>query len=174
MHIGQLVLLTVNRRRAHAGFVNGSLAVVVAIHPPHAPTEIVVRLLDEPPGAPPLHVRRTEATAKVGGAEYVRYMFPLVAAHAMTIHRVQGATLTGPVHILLNKEIFAEGQAYVALSRVQRLEQLHLWCLHREALKGNPTVDAEYVALAARPLDAAAIAASPARLRVRHLLPLAQ
>jgi ATP-dependent exoDNAse (exonuclease V) alpha subunit len=90
----------------------------------------------------------------------------------MTIHRVQGATLTGPVHILLNREIFAEGQAYVALSRVQKLEQLHLWCLHRDALKGNATVDAEYVRLAGRLLDDEAIAAAPPRARVRHLLPL--
>ena len=85
----------------------------------------------------------------------------------------QGATLTGDVHILLNAEIFAEGMAYTALSRVQRLDQLHLWCLNREAIKANPNVDREYVRLAHSPLDEAAIAAAPRRTRVRHLLPLA-
>ena len=44
----------------------------------------------------------------------------------------------------MNREIFADGQAYVALSRVQRLTQLHLWCLEREALQANPDVEAEY------------------------------
>ena len=42
--------------------------------------------------------------------------------------RVQGATLEDDVHILLNAEMFAEGQAYVALSRVRRLSQVHFWC----------------------------------------------
>ena len=30
---------------------------------------------------------------------------------AVTVHRVQGATLEGDVHVLLNSEFFAEGQA---------------------------------------------------------------
>ena len=70
---------------------------------------------------------------------------PCVAAHAMTVHRVQGATLSGPVHILLNKEFFAEGQAYVALSRVRRLSQLHLWCLERTAIVASPLMVAQSV-----------------------------
>jgi hypothetical protein len=88
VHVGQLVLLTVNRRGCHAGFVNGSLAVVVELAPTHAPTETVVRLLDEPDDAPTLRVRRIEATANVGGAEYTRLAFPIIPAYAMTIHRV--------------------------------------------------------------------------------------
>jgi hypothetical protein len=30
---------------------------------------------------------------------------------AVTVHRVQGATLEGDVHVLLNAEFFADGQA---------------------------------------------------------------
>ena len=30
---------------------------------------------------------------------------------AVTVHRVQGATLEGDVHVLLNSEFFADGQA---------------------------------------------------------------
>ena len=44
-----------------------------------------------------------------------------------TRQRVQGATLEDDVHILLNAEMFAEGQGYVALSRVRRLSQVHFW-----------------------------------------------
>jgi hypothetical protein len=43
-----------------------------------------------------------------------RYQFPLELAWAMTIHRVQGLIDIGP-------DIFAHGQAYVALSRVRSL-----------------------------------------------------
>ena len=93
--------------------------------------------------------------------------------HTQTIHRVQGATLSGDVHVLLNAEIFADGMAYVAISRVQRLSQLHLWCLHREAIKANPIVDDVYARLAGRRLDEERVSMARSRLCVRHLLPLA-
>lgn len=173
LHVGQLVMLTVNKRRTHAGFVNSAVGIVVSMAPEPVPTEIVVRLLDEPEGTAPVRVRRLPQTVRVHGGEYTRLMFPIVPAFALTIHRVQGATLTGDVHILLNAEIFAAGQAYVALSRVERLEQLHLWGLHREALKGNPVVDDEYRRLEGSRLDAAYLAAAPRRQRVRALIPLA-
>jgi ATP-dependent exoDNAse (exonuclease V) alpha subunit len=97
----------------------------------------------------------------------------MVPAHALTIHRVQGATLEGAVHILLNKEIFADGQAYVALSRVQRLSQLHLWSLERGAFKSHPVIAAEYSRLSGNLLTEADVEAMPTRNRVRELLPLA-
>ena len=42
---------------------------------------------------------------------------PLLATDrfAVTVHRVQGATLEGDVHVLLNKEFFADGQAVRSL-----------------------------------------------------------
>jgi len=40
-----------------------------------------------------------------------RSQFPLIPAFAVTVHRVQGATLEGDVHVLLNSEFFADGQA---------------------------------------------------------------
>ena len=137
-----------------------------------SPTEVVVRLLDEPDDAPLLRVRRVESTAHVNGAQYTRLMFPMVPAHAMTIHRVQGATLTGEVHVLLNKEIFAEGQAYVALSRVQRLDQLHLWGCERSAIKANTMVTTEYERLQRWRLTDALVALAPERTPVRRLLPM--
>lgn len=86
---------------------------------------------------------------------------------------MQGATLTGEVHVLLNREIFADGQAYVALSRVQRLAQLHLWCLEREALQANAAVTNEYARLEERRLSDEVISWAPMRESVRRLLPLA-
>ena len=63
---------------------------------------------------------------KIPGFAWVsRLQHPLLPAHAITAHRVQGSTLDGEVHILLNQEFFAPGMAYVALSRARRLSQLH-------------------------------------------------
>ena len=65
-----------------------------------------------------------------------------------------GTTLDKDVHVLLNKEFFADGQAYVALSRCRRLGQLHLWGLECEAIRADPRVAREYARLAKRPLSA--------------------
>ena len=82
-----LGLVTVNKRRQHAGFVNGQLAEVVQMSPPHAPTEIKLRLLDEPEGAPLLAMRRESSSTAVGGVSYTRRMFPLIPAYSSPMPR---------------------------------------------------------------------------------------
>ena len=135
--------------------MNGALGVVHAMHtPPGAlePTVVEVRLLDEPDGAPHVHVRREQSTTRLrGGIEYTRSMFPLIPALAVTVvgsathtppllvtrhvrrhtsavcmceqHRVQGVTLTGEVHVLLNKEFFAEGASHCRTLHVQHMKR---------------------------------------------------
>lgn len=51
--------------------------------------------------------------------------FPLMPAWAVTIHKAQGLTLSR-VHVDFGSGAFAEGQAYVALSRCRRLTDLTL------------------------------------------------
>lgn len=50
---------------------------------------------------------------------------PLMPAWAVTIHKAQGLTLER-VHVDFGRGAFAEGQAYVALSRCRRIEDLTL------------------------------------------------
>ena len=63
---------------------------------------------------------------------------PLVLAWAITIHKSQGMTLD---HVLCDlSHIFAEGQAYVALSRVRSLDGLYIKGFKPDKLKVNPDV----------------------------------
>ncbi len=54
-----------------------------------------------------------------------RKQFPLILAFAVTIHKCQGLSLDCAM-MDLSDEVFSPGMAYVALSRVKRLENLHL------------------------------------------------
>ena len=54
----------------------------------------------------------------------IREQFPLILGWAITVHRVQGMTITSNVFVVLDSTFFASGQAYVALSRVKKLHLL--------------------------------------------------
>ena len=59
----------------------------------------------------PIVVVRKEMAARLRSnpGTFTRSQFPILPAYAVTVHRVQGATLEGDIHILLNDEFFADG-----------------------------------------------------------------
>lgn len=64
---------------------------------------------------------------------------PLCFAWALTIHKIQGATLD-MAEMDIGRSIFAAGQSYVALSRVKTLEGLYLSEFNPANIKANPLV----------------------------------
>lgn len=64
---------------------------------------------------------------------------PLCLAWALTIHKIQGATLD-MAEMDIGRSIFAAGQSYVALSRVKTLEGLYLSEFNATKIKANPLV----------------------------------
>ena len=111
------------------GWVNGTIAQVVSL----AQNCIVLCQVDKPKERLPLP--RFKQLITIAGASYhiVRRQFPVMPGYAVTVHRVQGMTVKKAV-VLLNKNFFASGQAYVALSRVRNLEDLTIWRYHRSAI----------------------------------------
>jgi ATP-dependent DNA helicase PIF1 len=68
---------------------------------------------------------------------------PLSLAWALTIHKIQGATLA-LADIDVGGQIFEYGQTYVALSRVQSLNGLYLSAFNSQKIRTNPKVQDFY------------------------------
>jgi ATP-dependent DNA helicase PIF1 len=73
--------------------------------------------------------------------------FPLCLAWALTIHKIQGATLE-MAEMDIGQSIFEYGQTYVALSRIKSLEGLYLSEFHPYKIKASPKVKEYYDRLA--------------------------
>ena len=68
---------------------------------------------------------------------------PLCLAWALTIHKIQGATLE-MADMDLGKSVFEYGQSYVALSRIKTLDGLYLSEFNPHRVKANPIVSQFY------------------------------
>lgn len=65
-----------------------------------------------------------------------RYQFPILPQYGTTVHRVQGATLPR-VRLYLDNTIFNDWQVYVALTRVNNFEDIHILNFDKSAFKPN-------------------------------------
>jgi ATP-dependent DNA helicase PIF1 len=72
--------------------------------------------------------------------------YPLCLAWALTIHKIQGATLD-MAEIDIGQSIFEYGQTYVALSRVQSLNGLYLSAFQPQKILANPIVHSFYASI---------------------------
>jgi ATP-dependent DNA helicase PIF1 len=72
--------------------------------------------------------------------------YPLCMAWAMTIHKIQGATMS-MAEMDLGNSVFEYGQTYVALSRIKSLDGLYLSAFKADKIKANPKVTKFYKAI---------------------------
>ena len=72
------------------------------------------------------------------GLKYSITQYPLKLAWALTIHKSQGMTLDCVIIDIAN--IFEDGQAYVALSRVKSLDGLYIKNMNASKIRANKTV----------------------------------
>jgi len=75
---------------------------------------------------------------------------PLCLSWALTIHKIQGATLA-MADMDLGNTIFEYGQTYVSLSRIESLEGLYLSAFHPHRIKANPLVKSFYESIPSIP-----------------------
>lgn len=77
------------------------------------------------------------------GIRYSRTQLPIQNAFALTVHKTQGLSLN---HICVNfdETIFSNGQAYTALSRAKRLEDVEIISFDPKAVKVDLEAVNEY------------------------------
>jgi len=146
MKKGSVVMLTVNLC-VDDGLCNGSQGIIVDI----LENQFVPELPSSPRFIMPVIRFNNGITIPVGPHFWQNDFYPricvaqipLVLAWAMTIHKIQGASLD-IAQVDAGCSIFEYGQTYVGLSRVRSLEGLYLTNFKPNRIKTNPLVKKFY------------------------------
>ena len=130
---GCVVMCTVNLDMEQ-GICNGSQGIIINILE-NGPVPLpIVKFANGVTKPIHPHYRQSEECPTIAVGQ-----IPLCLAWALTIHKIQGATLA-LADIDVGGNIFEYGQTYVALSRVQSLEGLYLTAFHAHKIKANDRV----------------------------------
>lgn len=138
LRIGSQVMLTLNM--LDKGLCNGSVGKVISFkeNMKHKMMMPIVRFSNN---------TIIEIEPQVVSRERIRGIglrqLPLILAYAVSIHKIQGATIDNAV-INCGAKVFEAGQAYVALSRVRSLEGLYLSDFSLSSIKTSRKVKEFY------------------------------
>ena len=135
LKLGARVMCTINKD-LEQGICNGSQGIITGFN---EKTKIPIVTFDNGVTlAMDYHCWQSEFCPRIG-----IYQIPIIWAWAITIHKIQGATLdSGEMDV--GGHIFEYGQTYVALSRIRSLEGLYLSHFDASRIKANPTVKEFY------------------------------
>lgn len=128
LRVGAQVMVTANLDVKN-GIVNGTRGVVREL----APDWVNISLKDG------TDYKVTRFDFETSHNKIGRRQIPLILAWAITTHKSQGQTIDYG-EIDLGSRIFANGQAYVALSRVRSLDGLFIRSFARSAIRASPEV----------------------------------
>lgn len=142
LKIGALVMCTFNID-IESGICNGSQGVIVdmkdSIGGDGSPIKLPIVLFSNGQK----RIIKYQAYQSEEYPSIVISQLPLCLAWALTIHKIQGATLQLAT-MDLGVSIFEYGQVYVALSRIQSLQGLYLTEFQPNRIKANPIVKQFY------------------------------
>jgi ATP-dependent DNA helicase PIF1 len=137
LKIGSAVMCTANLD-LEKGICNGTQGVIVDIIGTGDYKQPKIKFANGVVFLMPIHFIQSEEYPSLAIGQ-----IPLILAWALTIHKIQGATLAmGQMDI--GQTIFEYGQTYVALSRIQSLEGLYLSSFEPGKIRANPKVKQFY------------------------------
>jgi len=122
------------------GICNGSVGVITGIEDYDAGIKAIFPVSA---GIVEIIVRKVTKHFYVNGFQGSRTQYPIQNAFALTVHKTQGLTLSR-ISVSLDEQMFARGQAYVALSRACSLDSLDITSLTREAFLVDEGMLQEY------------------------------
>ncbi|MBI5138732.1 MAG: AAA family ATPase [Candidatus Vogelbacteria bacterium] len=135
LKIGAEVMFTKNKPKD--GFVNGTLGVVESFAVPSGNPVVKIKSGQKIEVAPMMGWS-IEENGKIKAS---LTQIPLRLAWAITVHKSQGMSMDAAVMDL--RQVFEYGQGYVALSRVRRLDGIHILGWNPQAFKVHPEVFAK-------------------------------
>ncbi|XP_058798825.1 ATP-dependent DNA helicase PIF1-like [Phymastichus coffea] len=123
------------------GLVNGTIATVIAVTKGKTGIDsVTIRLQSNQEYS----IKQLEYQFQILDQVFItREKFPICLSYAITIHKSQGLSLENAV-IDAGMSIFSCGQTYVTLSRVTKLEGLHLINLDPSSIKADESAIKEY------------------------------
>ena len=133
LKVGAVVMCTINLDLDN-GICNGSQGVITQLIETNDQIIPYVRFSNGIEKPMHIHYWQSEDFPTISVGQY-----PLILAWALTIHKIQGATLD-LAEIDVGNSIFEYGQTYVALSRVKSLKGLYLSAFEPEKIQTNPLV----------------------------------
>jgi len=138
LSIGTRVMYLNNTQFKH-GLCNGSIGVIIKIHDQES-VEVAFPLES---GIKTFTIQKDTAFFTYNGMPAKRIQFPLQSAFALTVHKTQGITLPHST-LSLDESIFANGQAYVAMSRSPSWNKLDITSFNINSIKTDKHVLKEY------------------------------
>jgi len=141
LKVGAVVMLTYNLS-VEEGLCNGSQGVVVGLEVTGDVIAPVVQFRNGVKRRIGPHFWQSDEWPVLAVGQV-----PLILAWALTIHKIQGATLDC-AEMDLGESVFEYGQTYVALSRVRTLEGITLKKFSVGKIRAHPLVQAFYEGIA--------------------------
>ena len=140
---GSVVMCTVNLDIDN-GICNGSQGIIIDFVNNVEGTFPLVRFVNGKTRTITYHFIQSDEYPSVAIGQ-----IPLCLAWALTIHKIQGATLD-MADIDVGKDVFECGQTYVALSRVTSLDGLYLSAFNASRIRVNEIVEDFYKSISER------------------------
>jgi len=132
-------VMFLNNKYFSKGIYNGSIGVILRV----LNESLVEVVFPVSTGMVIMKVEKDTSYFIINGAPARRTQFPLQNAFALTVHKTQGLTLPHAT-ISLDTSMFANGQAYVAMSRATSWQNLDITHFDITSIKADKEVIKEY------------------------------